>query len=86
MAESIKTILDRIEENLRSAKSLNMKYFNVELQKLSESLEQTGGKELELNEAGALLHTILIIESKFRRKNLRSHLLKSIKQFVYKNL
>jgi len=60
-----------------------MTYLNLELENLSDCIDRTGIKKLEVNETGILLHGLMIIEAQLKKLGLVSHLLKNIKNSIY---
>ena len=80
---SPKEILERVLAYLKRDEAIDMGYLNLELVNLSDCVEKIGVRELDLNEVGALLHGIIIIEAKLKKLGLVSHLLKSMKDTIY---
>ena len=85
LPNSITEILNRVLDYLKDDDGIDMVYLNTELVNLSECIERTGIKDLEINEIGVLLQGIRIIESQLKSLGLVSHLLKNIKDSVYDN-
>jgi hypothetical protein len=83
LPDSITEIVDRILKYLKNDEAIDMVYLNNELVTLNECIEQTGIKQLGINETGALLQGIRIIESQLKRLGLVSHLLKNMKDSIY---
>lgn len=83
LRNSIAEILNGILDYLKEDDGIDMVYLNNELVNLSECIDRTGIKDLEVNEIGILLHGIKIIESQLKKLGLVSHLLKHIKDSIY---
>jgi|GEM_PF-5706499 len=76
-------IMERLLDYLKHDQGIDMIYLNVELENLSESIDRTGIKKLEVRETGILLHGLMIIESQLKKLGLVSLLLKNIKDSIY---
>ncbi|HLZ15607.1 MAG TPA: hypothetical protein VKQ08_01125 [Cyclobacteriaceae bacterium] len=83
LPDSITDIVDRILRYLKDDEAIDMVYLNNELVSLNECIEHTGIRKLGVNEIGALLHGIKIIESQLKSLGLVSHLLKNMKDSIY---
>jgi hypothetical protein len=81
--DSTTEIIERLLDYLKHDVGIDMIYLNVELENLSECIDRTGIKKLEVSETGILLHGLMIIESQLKKLGLVSHLLKNIKDSIY---
>lgn len=82
-SDSTTEIIERLLNYLEYKEGIDMIYLNDELENLSECIDRTGIKKLEISETGILLHGLIIIESQLKKLGLVSHLLKNIKDSIY---
>jgi len=81
--DSTTEILDRLLDYLDQDEGIDMIYLNHELENLSDCIDRTGIRKLEVNETGILLHGLMIVDSQLKKLGLVSHLLKNIKDSIY---
>ena len=81
--DSTTEILDRLLDYLDQDDGIDMIYLNHELENLSDCIDRTGIRKLEVNETGILLHGLMIVDSQLKKLGLVSHLLKNIKDSIY---
>ena len=78
-------IVSRILDYLKEDEGIDLVYLNSELIMLSECVSRMGIKELDMNEIGTLLQGIRIIEAQLKNLGLVSHLLKTMRDSLYKD-